>query len=87
MSKTFAGICVALLSLILIVQIVTLFVSVRPRVAVNSLSARANMAGPNAYYDPCYLGTCPTPHNFSGSSVSSSWCNTDPNGDNYGDGC
>lgn len=58
MSKTLAGICVALLSLILIVQIATLFVSVRPRVAINSLSARANMASDDTYYDPCYLGTC-----------------------------
>lgn len=59
MSKTFAGICVTLLTLILVVQLITLFVGVRkPKVTVVPRSAKANLASPDAYYDPCYLGTC-----------------------------
>lgn len=54
----FGTICLALLTLILVVQVIGLFITMRPKVAVQSLSARANFASPDAYYDPCYLGTC-----------------------------
>lgn len=75
MSKTIAGVCVGLLSFILVVQIVTLFVGMRQKVVVVPMRASANQIMPDSNdYDSDYLmgasgvGTTRTPQPYWSSS-------------------